>query len=154
MIMAAFGEEVIEPNDFVGGDDFGEHEGGGWGVGGEYGLDVGEANGRAQTVDAHDAFNAVISLGLFKEGEGFFSRFVFVFGGDAVFEFDADDVGAGGERFGVEFRPEAGGEDEGAAGADVVFSHLEYLLWYGVYLLVMLLNIEGAGFLVIKKING
>ena len=64
----------------------------------EEGRDVEDALGRAQAIDADDAFDARDGRRIVEEGQGALARQGLVLGRHGVFEIDADDVGAGLER--------------------------------------------------------
>ena len=64
--VAAFGQQVVEPDDLVRGPDLGQHQCRGWCVGTQNGLYVGQAERLAQAVDPHDPLDPVIGLRLGK----------------------------------------------------------------------------------------
>ncbi len=126
--MAALAQQVIEHHHFIRGAHLGHHQRGWRRVGRENGLHIFDAKLFAQAVDAQDAFDPIVGLRACEQREREPACLALVLRRNAVFEFDADDVRAAGERLGKHVGLEPRGENKTAARAYDGLTHAFSLL--------------------------
>ena len=100
----------------------GDHHAVGPGIGFGEGGEIGPSGLGFHPVDAHQALDGTV-MGAGEDGQGAGAGCILRVRGDGVFQVDADDVGAAGERLGIYLDAGARHVEQGAADGNGHFSH-------------------------------